>query len=397
MKRILSISLAAVMIFVLLFSVSFSASAKTGSFIYDEKEGISADSFTELETTARRLLDSYSVSVCYLITDDLKGKTAQARAEELAYHSAPSTNALVLVDSYDQSDYVIDLYAFGPATSYLTYKDSLLSEYNSEQTYAGGVKKFLAAAEKVLSGDTSTLSSSSQGYRTMDNLGGADGQLIVDGAEILSDEEEANLTAKAKKIGEDHNCSIVIVTAPALNGKTATQFADDYFDYHGYKPNGILLLIALDNGSGSRAWAISTTGDCIKSFNEDEQAKVIDDIKPDLSSKNWSKAFDRYLSGVNYYISPHVQWYWIPLALLIGFAASILIMLIFKSQLKTVKMQSGARDYVREGSMHITASRDTFLYHTVTRTAKPKDSGSSSGGGHIGSSGTSHGGSSGTF
>ncbi len=227
---------------------------------------------------------------------------------------------------------------------------------------------------------------------------GEDGQLIVDMAHLLTDEEISSLTKKAKDISDAHGCSVVIVTSPRLDGKTSTAFADDYYDYHGYLSDGVLLLIALDNGAGSRAWAISTTGECIKSFNESEQEIVIDDIKPSLSSKKWYIAFDRYLSGVDRYLSPYVAWYWIPLSLLIAFVVSFLIMLIFRSQLKSVKMQSGARDYLRAGSMKVTVSRDTFLYHTVTRTAKPKDTGSSSGGGtHIGSSGSSHGGSSGTF
>ncbi|MBQ3416495.1 MAG: TPM domain-containing protein [Ruminococcus sp.] len=394
MKRIFSISLALLMIAVLIGTVSFTAAAKSGSYIFDEKEGISTDSFNELESTAQSVYNDTGISVCYLLTENLGGKPAQEKAQELVFSYAPSTSALVLVDSYDSSDYVIDLFAFGTATGYLSYKDDLLAAYNADTTYAGGVRNYLAKAKEVLSGAPPENSS----YEYSNDLGGADGQLIVDGADLLSNDQETALTARCQEIGAKHNCSVVIVTSPALGGKTATQFADDYYDYHGYQKNGVLLLIALDNGAGQRAWAISTSGDCIKAFNESEQEKVVNDIKSDLSSKNWNKAFDRYLSGVNYYLSPHVAWYWVPLSLLLGFGISLLIMLAFKSQLKSVKMQAGAKDYVREGSMVVTASRDTFLYHTVTRTAKPKDTGSSGGGGgHIGSSGSSHGGSSGTF
>lgn len=396
MKRVLSISLVLMMAAALVFTVTFSASAQSGSFIYDEKGGISSDSFSELEKTAKDIYDRLGVSVCYLLTDDLQGKTAEERAQELVLTSAPISNAFVLVDSYDESEYVIDAYAFGTATAYLSEKESLLAAYNSDETYAGGARKFLAKAQEVLSGEPPA--NSADGYRYIDELGGADGQLIVDGADLLSNDQEAALTAKAEEIGAKNGCSVVIVTAPALNGKTATQYADDYYDYHGYQPSGVLLLIALDNGAGGRAWAISTSGDCIKAFNESEQENVIEDIRSDLSSKNWNKAFDRYLSGVNYYLSPHVAWYWVPLSMLIGFGISMLIMLIFKSQLKSVKMQSGAKDYVRAGSMVVTASRDTFLYHTISRTVKPKNTSSGGGGStHFGSSGSSHGGSSGTF
>ena len=67
-------------------------------------------------------------------------------------------------------------------------------------------------------------------------------------------------------------------------------------------------------------------------------------------------------------------------------------------KLKSVKFQTAADNYVKEGSMNITESRDLFLYRTVTSVAKPKNDDSSSDGGfHSSSSGTSHGGSGGHF
>jgi uncharacterized protein len=79
----------------------------------------------------------------------------------------------------------------------------------------------------------------------------------------------------------------------------------------------------------------------------------------------------------------------LPLALLIGFAIAMIFLSIKKKQLTTVAMQRGAVNYVRPGSMNVTASRDTYLYSTVSRTARPKDSGSSS---HTSSGGGTHGG-----
>ena len=390
MKRVLSISLTLLLTALLVLSLSFSAFAKSGSFICDDRDVFSTSEFSEYEEAAQALYNKSSVCVCYMVTTDLKGKTAKDYAESFVSASAPSKDALVLVDSYDPSDSTAAVYAFGSAEQYSDSADRLTAAYNSYETYTDGANAYLSLAGEIITGDTS------YSGRT-DDVSAPDGQLIVDGAELLSDEEETALTNKASQLSDKNNCSFVIVTVPALNGKTATAYADDYYDYHGYKPDGVLLLIALDNGKGSRAWAISTSGSCIKSFSESEQANVIDQIKPDLSSKNWYKAFDKYLSGVEYSISPHVAWYWIPLSIAIGFGIAILIMLGFKAQLKSVKMQAGAREYVRQGSMVVTASRDTFLYHTITRTAKPKDNGSGSGGTHIGSSGSSHGGSSGTF
>ena len=389
MKKILSISLALMMIAALVFTVSFSASATTGSFIFDEKEALAPSEFDELEETAQGICNSTGVSVCYLLTDDLGGKTAQERAEELATSSTATPNALILVDSYDRSDYDVYLFAFGMATMYTSHSEEMLDAYKSDDTYVGAARKYLNTAQSILTGESANASANAS------DLGAADGQLIVDSADLLSQSQEAALGATAAQISEKHNISVVIVTVPSTDGKTAKLYADDYYDYHGYKPDGVLLLITLDNGAGKREAAITTTGKCEKTLTDSEVDKIFDDIMPDISSLNWNKAFELFLTDTDYYISPHVAWYWIPLSLLIGFIIALIIMFAVKSKLKSVKMQAGAKDYVRPGSMVVTASRDTFLYHTITRTAKPKNNSSS--GGSFGSSGTHHGGSSRTF
>ena len=397
MKKLLRISLSLAIVAALILTLAVSASASSGSFIFDENEDLSYSEFSELESTARGICDSTGVSVCYLLTDDLHGKTAQTRAEEIANGSAATSNAIVLVDSYDTSDLVLDVYFFGITTMYQSNSETLLDAYRSDDTYAGATRNYLTKAQSILKGE-SAASNSNDSYQAVSDLGAVAGQLIVDGADLLSDNQEASLNSTAAQIGEKHNCSVVIVTTSSLDGKTAQQYADDYFDYHNYKKDGILLLVAFNNTTDPqlRAWAISTTGECIKTFSESKQEKVIEDIKSDMSSLNWNSAFETYLADLDRELSPHVAWYWIPLSLLIGFGIALIIAFIIKSQLKSVKMQAGAKDYVRPGSMVVTASRDTFLYHTITRSAKPKNT-SSGGGTHIGSSGTSHGGSSGTF
>ena len=66
-----------------------------------------------------------------------------------------------------------------------------------------------------------------------------------------------------------------------------------------------------------------------------------------------------------------------------------------KAKLKTVRQQAKADDYMTPGSLHLTYSRDLFLYTHLDRREKPKsDSGSST---HTSSSGTTHGGGGGKF
>ena len=69
------------------------------------------------------------------------------------------------------------------------------------------------------------------------------------------------------------------------------------------------------------------------------------------------------------------------IALIIGVVAGVVVALILKGQLKSVRKQHQANAYVRDGSMHLTMSNDIFLYRNVTRTRKQTNNSSGSSGG----------------
>jgi uncharacterized membrane protein YgcG len=48
-----------------------------------------------------------------------------------------------------------------------------------------------------------------------------------------------------------------------------------------------------------------------------------------------------------------------------------------KGQLKSVRMQNQANNYLKAGSMHLTASHDLYLYRHVSRTPRQTNSSSS--------------------
>ena len=71
----------------------------------------------------------------------------------------------------------------------------------------------------------------------------------------------------------------------------------------------------------------------------------------------------------------------IVICILIGAVLSFLIpMNILKGQLKTVRYQPEASNYMEKDSFDLRISRDTFLHRNVTKVPKPKDTGSRSGG-----------------
>ena len=246
---------------------------------------------------------------------------------------------------------------------------------------------------------------------------------VMDGAELLSEDEETALRARLDELSVRLNCDLVVATVDSTNGATPMAYADDLFDYAGFglgdDRTGILLLISME----ARDWWISTRGGAIRILTDDRIQSIGDDMVDDLGSGDYAAAFstfaddcDRYCTLYGDYrgadgtgegklayfvrVFPYLMpWYWIPLSLLIGFLIACIAVGAMKGKLRSVRFQPAAGSYVRPGSFAVTASRDQYLYRTVSRTARPKDTDSSSGGSSTptSSSGASHGGGGGKF
>ena len=218
---------------------------------------------------------------------------------------------------------------------------------------------------------------------------------VVDQSDLFSPDEEAKLTEKLTDYSKKQNCDIVFLTVDdfsnpdfTFNGTTA-DYADTYYDTHNYAKDGVLVMLVQNNEKGKRHIYFSTTGKCKSRLTEDEWNEIIDDIEPIIPPReqgkngNFYPTFDKIADELNVKLTPFVKkWYAIPIAIFIGLVIAIVIMLAIRSKLKTVAMQHGAKNYVREGSMNVTAARDTYLYSTVSRTRRQKsESHTSSGGG----------------
>lgn len=208
---------------------------------------------------------------------------------------------------------------------------------------------------------------------------------VVDQAELLDRSERLQLESQLEQVSQKHEIDIVVLTVDSLNGKSAMAYADDYYDDSGYADDGVLLLVCME----SRQWWISTAGKCIDRLVATD---FEENLVADLSVGNYYDAFtgfarecDRQMA-----VSPAA----VLVCILIGAAVGLIVVLVMKSKMKTVRSQSGADGYVSNGQLHLTGQSDIFLYQTVTRRPKPQGG---SGGSHIGSSGRSHGGGGGRF
>lgn len=258
----------------------------------------------------------------------------------------------------------------------------------------------------------------------------ADSPRLEDGAGLLTQTEAAELMAELDEISERRDVDIVIVTTNGTDGKSMMEYADDYFDYHDYRPDGILLAIDME----TRQWWISTTGYGITAMSDEDREWVEDYFVSELSEGNYEEAFlrfadccdqliraaqdgslwdDEFNQDYDPYFGPShrlrlrymAPW---PLILLLCCLCGLFVAMIstghMKRKLKSVRQQKAAAQYTREGSFILNTRQDLYLYRNVTRVSRPKDDDSSSGhSGHSGSSthtsssGTTHGGGGGRF
>lgn len=239
---------------------------------------------------------------------------------------------------------------------------------------------------------------------------------LIDNAHLLSVNEENELLAELDKFSERDELDFAIFTTESLGAMSVEAYAERAFELYGYgygeSLDGILLVISMEN----RDFDIYAHGNAENIFTAQIREYIASQFTPYLSSGEYKEAFSKfiYLSELcvsnPQYIQSQIDDYdfdygydtditvterpdSLPIktglvAIVIGVGIAILIVLKMVSKLKTVHHQKDADSYVVRGSMNVTESRDMFLYHTVTRTAKPKNTsnGSHSGGGFSSSS-----------
>ncbi len=216
---------------------------------------------------------------------------------------------------------------------------------------------------------------------------------VHDNADLFSTVEVMWLDGTAQKLGGSYDLNIAIVTTDTLDGKSPQRYAEDYYDRQfGAGTDGILFLLSMED----RDWYISTSGKGMKLFTDGEVDDSFAEIREYMADDEFYDGFAAWLKGLSYYLDtaePEPQPN-LGIALVIGAIVALVTVLIMRAGMNTKRQQHSARHYLTPGSYHLRTQQDIFLYSRVTRTARPKNTGS----GSSGSSGSrSHGGGGGKF
>lgn len=212
---------------------------------------------------------------------------------------------------------------------------------------------------------------------------------VFDAANLFDSAEKAKLTEMSLEAGSSSDGDFVIVTVPDTGTKTAREYAVDYYEENGFSQDGAVFLITLCDNEGYRSFWIQTFG--AHKAGGTEFDSVSDRITKLLKKSDYSGAAREYLNFVSEsgakaqdtdMASDTLNR--IAVCLVIGFAAALIIVLIMKGKMNTVKKASFAGNYVVQGSYNRRALREIFMYSHLTKTRRESSSNSSShgSGGH---------------
>ena len=234
---------------------------------------------------------------------------------------------------------------------------------------------------------------------------------FVDDAGLCSEDEVQEINTRLDGLCDKYNMKFAIVTVDDMGYKSPMVFSDDYYDEHFINeyPDGVVFMVCM----GTRDMYLSTAGYGITAFTDAGISALNDRVAEYLSAGDYYEAFDEFVSLADDYVTKALEgnpydvdnlpkepfdfFGSLIIALVVGLLFGIVYVCNLKSKLKSVGYSKSATSYVAPGSFKLADSRDIYLYSTVSKTARPKDTGSSSGyrGGsstHRSSSGHSHGG-----
>ena len=211
----------------------------------------------------------------------------------------------------------------------------------------------------------------------------AGGPRLYDGADLLSDSEEAEILAMLDTATEKYNAEFIIATVDNVGEDQIDEFDDYYYDNGGYgigdSRDGVLLIVSMKD----RDYRILSNGFCSDAVTASDIDRIGEDVASYLSIEEYAEAFRVFIERCDYEINGEINGYpfaagkSLIISLVIGFVVAFVVTGIWRGQLKSVRQQEGAAAYTKKNSMNITKATDLYLYRTVSRVRREKSSSSS--------------------
>ena len=355
-KRIICTILSFVLCFGLAMPVF--AADKDTSFVIDEVGYLTDDGIAALNSLGAAYYDMTGVGIFFVYTQAESTKEYDVEAILNGI-----TDYVVMVEN--ETSWYVHLGGKGEIID-AAAEDALRAAYDADETYIGGVGAYMDAAVLYFPELPAETEAAAR----------EDEQLLYDEADLLSDDQEAELLQKMTEVSHANNAQIVIATIASMNDGDIDSFADYLYDSMGFgygeNHDGVLLLVCMD----PREYRIVSNGYAGVAIGPDQIDTLCDVVEFYLSKGNYATAFTLFANECEEFLvyyqdgSPFNVGKSLAISLVIGIIAGLIVAFVMKGQLKSVRKQNSARTYVKPGSMQLTYSRDIFLYRNVVRTKK---------------------------
>lgn len=230
-----------------------------------------------------------------------------------------------------------------------------------------------------------------------------EGIRLLDDANLLDSDEEEELLDAMDELIDVYDMDVAIVTLNnysrygySMQNAANNLYYDSKYGISSDRDNGFLFVISMND----RDWYMKIVGDDANVAVNDYGFEFISERMVDkLKDDEYYEAFSLYLADLEDFLeaydkgepygddnqvrTPQRLLMYFGIAIGASLIVTIIIMSVLKSRMNTAKPQTGAREYVKDGSFVLTNSQDLYLYSRTTKTAIPKNnsSGGSGGGG----------------
>jgi len=216
--------------------------------------------------------------------------------------------------------------------------------------------------------------------------------------------EERTLAEQKAKLEEKYGICIIIYftqneypTSISESTLTERMYRDskEILDEHRTSSNAIIYYMSLDGGY--RDYYFNRIGTCLEALEDGEEVDKLKTRAERYMTKNdfygaaleflsvTDSAMELHNSGKSYFTSLDSLADALPVILAVSAIIALIVVLVMKAGMKSVKLNIDAQMYTRRDSFNIRAASDIFLYRTVSKRRKPESSsGGSRGGGSRG-------------
>ena len=132
---------------------------------------------------------------------------------------------------------------------------------------------------------------------------GNDQVLLSDEAGLLSSEEADSILSQAGSLASKTRWDVRVISADDTGGKSAMEYAEDFFMDHYRIDNGFVCLIDMDN----REIYVATSGDVIYYLTDDRIETILDDAYEYVSSQEYASAYEAMLRDIETFYDDGIE------------------------------------------------------------------------------------------